>query len=47
MEHADVQQDQVLALLRDAGTSASCWDDSAGHADLAGRPRYVTARRRG
>jgi release factor glutamine methyltransferase len=46
MEHADVQQDQVLALLRDAGTSASCWDDSAGHADLAGRPRYVTARRR-
>jgi hypothetical protein len=46
MEHADVQQDQVLALLRVAGVFGPCWDDSAGHADLAGRPRYVTARRR-
>jgi release factor glutamine methyltransferase len=45
MEHADVQQAQVLALLArpDAGGRPT-WDDAHGHADLAGRPRYVTAR---
>jgi release factor glutamine methyltransferase len=46
MEHADVQQEQVVALLR--GTDASQgprWEQAAGHQDLAGRPRYVTARR--
>lgn len=48
MEHADVQQDQVLALLRGAKASGRrVWDDDTGHPDLAGRPRYVTARRRG
>jgi release factor glutamine methyltransferase len=47
MEHADVQQDQVLALLRRAGDAGRpVWADSTGHSDLAGRPRYVTARRR-
>jgi release factor glutamine methyltransferase len=46
MEHADVQQDQVLALLRGAEASGRpVWDDTTGHPDLAGRPRYVTARR--
>jgi release factor glutamine methyltransferase len=46
MEHADVQQDQVLALLGGAGgPGPRLWDDAAGHVDLAGRPRYVTARR--
>jgi release factor glutamine methyltransferase len=47
MEHADVQQDQVLALLRCAEVSGQrVFDDDTGHSDLAGRPRYVTARRR-
>jgi release factor glutamine methyltransferase len=47
MEHADVQQEQVLALLgRSRPTGQPVWDDAAGHGDLAGRPRYVTARRR-
>jgi release factor glutamine methyltransferase len=48
MEHADVQQAQVLAILgrfRTAGQPA--WGDALGHLDLAGRPRYVTARRLG
>lgn len=48
MEHADVQQEQVLALLRRPGADGrSPWTDTAGHTDLAGRPRYVTARRTG
>jgi release factor glutamine methyltransferase len=42
MEHADRHGDAVPALL--AGTGD--WTDIADHADLAGRPRYVTARRR-
>jgi release factor glutamine methyltransferase len=47
MEHADVQQAQVLALLaRCAAFGRPTWRDARGHADLAGRPRYVTARRR-
>jgi release factor glutamine methyltransferase len=47
MEHADVQQEQVLALLRAPDAlDGPVWVDSTGHLDLAGRPRYVTARRR-
>jgi release factor glutamine methyltransferase len=44
MEHADVQQPQVLALLAPPGADA-IWVEPRGHADLTGRPRYVTARR--
>jgi release factor glutamine methyltransferase len=40
VEHADVQGDRLLAALDDAR-----WSDAADHRDLAGRPRYVTARR--
>lgn len=39
IEHADTQATAVDALL-DEG-----WVDRAAHADLAGRPRYLTARR--
>jgi release factor glutamine methyltransferase len=42
MEHADRHGAAVPALLAGAGD----WTDIADHADLAGRPRYVTARRR-
>ncbi|GAB3591304.1 peptide chain release factor N(5)-glutamine methyltransferase [Angustibacter peucedani] len=41
VEHADVQQVALLGVL--AGSGA--WREPAGHADLTGRPRYVTARR--
>lgn len=41
VEHADVQQPSLLAAL----TSAGAWYGAAGHRDLTGRPRYVTARR--
>jgi release factor glutamine methyltransferase len=41
VEHADVQQPALLAVL--AGSGA--WDHPTGHRDLTGRPRYVTARR--
>ncbi len=40
LEHAEVQQDQLLALL-----SGPAWQTAEGHRDLAGRPRCVTARR--
>lgn len=40
MEHADTQQAELLDHL-----TASGWADVAGHEDLAGRPRYVTATR--
>ena len=40
VEHADTQQAAMLALL-----GAPEWRDPRGHADLAGRPRCVTARR--
>ena len=40
MEHADTQQEAVLAYLRTRG-----WIEVVGHEDLAGRPRYVTATR--
>jgi release factor glutamine methyltransferase len=47
MEHADVQQEQMLALLRGPGAVGEpVWVGGTGHPDLAGRPRYVTARRR-
>lgn len=39
VEHSDEQQPAVLALLAVGG-----WADCTGHADLAGRPRFVTAR---
>ncbi|RKS71369.1 release factor glutamine methyltransferase [Motilibacter peucedani] len=42
-EHADSQGDSAPAVLR----AAAAWDDVADVQDLAGRPRYVTARRRG
>lgn len=46
MEHADVQQPQALALLTAArGSDGLLWEGVSGHDDLAGRPRYVTARR--
>ncbi len=41
IEHADVQQPGLLAAL----TSSGAWVDPAGHPDLTGRPRFVTARR--
>ncbi|HKG50774.1 MAG TPA: peptide chain release factor N(5)-glutamine methyltransferase [Actinomycetales bacterium] len=41
VEHADVQQRALLATL----TSSGGWRDEAGHTDLTGRARYVTARR--
>jgi release factor glutamine methyltransferase len=41
MEHADVQRHDVLAMLAATGD----WVDAADHQDLAGRDRYVTARR--
>jgi release factor glutamine methyltransferase len=41
MEHADVQQQALLRSL----SSSGLWVDWAGHADLTGTPRYVTARR--
>ncbi|WP_446664533.1 peptide chain release factor N(5)-glutamine methyltransferase [Flexivirga sp. B27] len=40
MEHADSQGDSLPAALAREG-----WTDVADHADLAGRPRAVTARR--
>ena len=39
-EHADVQGDAAPRLFREAGR----WLDVRDHRDLAGRPRYVTAR---
>ncbi len=42
MEHDDSHADAVLALMRADGR----WSDVAGHRDLAGRPRFVTAARR-
>jgi release factor glutamine methyltransferase len=42
VEHAEVQQPGLRAVLMSSGL----WDDVAGHLDLTGRPRYVTARRR-
>lgn len=46
MEHADVQQPRAVELLRQArGPAGPLWSDVAGHADLSGRPRFVTARR--
>ncbi|MEJ5944864.1 peptide chain release factor N(5)-glutamine methyltransferase [Pseudokineococcus basanitobsidens] len=40
VEHADVQQDALLAAL-----AAGPWEDARGHADLTGRPRWVRALR--
>jgi release factor glutamine methyltransferase len=42
VEHADTQAAAVAALVDDAS-----WAQVAAHLDLAGRPRYVTARRTG
>jgi release factor glutamine methyltransferase len=43
IEHADQQGSALPALVRSAGG----WTDVADNADLAGRPRYTTARRDG
>ena len=43
MEHADIQRAEALGGDLDHGG----WDDVADHDDLAGRPRYVVARRVG
>jgi release factor glutamine methyltransferase len=43
LEHADQQGEALPALVRGAGG----WTDVADHADLAGRPRFTTARRAG
>jgi len=40
VEHADLQGESVPAVFRDAGR----WADVRDHDDLAGRPRYTTAR---
>lgn len=40
VEHAEVQQEALLAEL-----ARGPWRQAAGHADLTGRPRWVTARR--
>lgn len=42
-EHADVQGESAPKVFTETGQ----WDDVADHADLNGRPRYVTARRTG
>lgn len=42
LEHDDTHADAVPALLHAGG----CWDDVREHADLSGRPRFVTARHR-
>jgi release factor glutamine methyltransferase len=39
-EHADVQGDSAPAIFRSAGR----WSEVRDHRDLAGRPRYLTAR---
>lgn len=41
VEHSDVQQAALLRTLIATGL----WREAAGHLDLTGRPRYVTARR--
>jgi release factor glutamine methyltransferase len=41
MEHADVQQEALLRFLAASGL----WHEPAGHRDLTGAPRYVTALR--
>jgi release factor glutamine methyltransferase len=41
-EHADAQGDSAPAVFRDGDS----WSDITDHRDLAGRPRFVTARRR-
>ena len=40
IEHADQQGSALPALVRASGS----WSDVADHIDLAGRPRYTTAR---
>ena len=40
LEHDDTHAESVPALL-----PADCWDEVREHADLSGRPRFVTARR--
>jgi len=43
IEHADQQGEALPALVRGVGG----WEDVADHLDLAGRPRFTTARRAG
>ena len=42
VEHAEVQQGALLALLADGGAAAP-WRGATGAADLTGRPRWVQA----
>jgi len=42
-EHADVQGESAPAVFATAGR----WTDVRDHRDLAGRPRYLTARSAG
>jgi release factor glutamine methyltransferase len=41
MEHADVQRASALAAMAEPGD----WTEVTDHDDLAGRPRYLVARR--
>jgi release factor glutamine methyltransferase len=45
IEHGDVQQDEMIALLQGTSAADLTWGDRHGHRDLADRPRFVTARR--
>jgi release factor glutamine methyltransferase len=42
-EHADVQGESAPAVFT-SGSAAGRWVDVRDHRDLAGRPRYLTAR---
>jgi release factor glutamine methyltransferase len=46
LEHDDTHAEAVPALLRAGDGWDRAWDDVREHADLSGRPRFVTARRR-
>ena len=42
MEHDDTQREALTGCM----AMAAQWDEIEDHDDLAGRPRFVTARRR-
>jgi release factor glutamine methyltransferase len=44
VEHADVQGESAPAVFARANDSGRRWTDVRDHVDLAGRPRFVTAR---
>lgn len=45
LEHDDTHGESVPTLLRQYAEAGPCFTDVQEHADLAGRPRFVTARR--